>query len=372
MMGNKPIEQAALPVIPEHISKRITSLRYVLACLVVMFHNNKTLLFIAEPDGLSFGNPQFLGHLLQFCFQYIFTLAPVPLFFIFSSYILEKKNYPYLVMLKKKNRSLLLPLILWPAAVIGIRILAKLALILVFPDKVSHELPFISEWNLRDWFCAFFGYYFPSYKSPVLCEPFILPLYFIRDLLILDVISPLIRKAVKCCPIPYALVLAAVFFFSIRPVIVCVNALVFYSIGIYFAQRDFDFFAFADKVSWKQVLFFSVFSLGIFIFEKKLECAILLSCIILLKISKIIAESSEKTFSIFAYLSGYSFFLYAVHGAYFLMFATKTWFKFVPANYATDFLEYFLLAPLVCLSGTILGIVLKKICPKLFYIFNGR
>ena len=34
------------PLIPENISKRITSLRYLLIMLVVFAHNNKTYLFI--------------------------------------------------------------------------------------------------------------------------------------------------------------------------------------------------------------------------------------------------------------------------------------------------------------------------------------
>lgn len=371
-MEDTNIKNAGLPVISETVSKRITSLRFLLACLVVMFHNNKTLLFVLSQGGLSFSNSAFLGHLPQFIFQYVITVAPVPLFFIFSSYLSTKKNYPYLVMLKKKFKSLFLPFILWPAIVIVGRIVIKAALILVFPDKVSHEIPFVNEWNLRDWLCAFFGYYFPSYNCGDLCEPFILPLYFIRDLLIMDILSPLIKKIIRLSPVPFFIFLMALFFMNVRPVIVCTNALVFYSLGIYFAEYDFDFFAFADKISWKQLLIFVLIFIGIFIRYKSPYYVVLLSCVILLKISKIIAESSEKTFAVFKYLSGYSFFLYAVHDAYILMIFTSAWFKFVPQNYFTDFLEYFLIAPMVCIVGTVIGIALKKISPKIFYLLNGR
>lgn len=360
------------PIIEESISKRMTALRYVLAFLVVMFHNNKTLLFVVQPGALSFSNPEFWLHLPQLFFQYVFTVAPVPLFFIFSAYLTGKKNHPYKILLKKKFFSLFLPLILWPALVIGIRILAKMALILLFPDKVTHELPFVSEWSVRDWFSAFFGYYHPEYNKPDLCEPFILPLYFIRDLLIMDILSPLIKKIIKVCPIPYAILLAAIYALGMRPAIVCVNALVFYSLGLYFTLYDFDFFAFADKVKWKHIVFFALLLFYIFLRSLKPEFLLLLSCIILLKFSKIILEASERTFNFFKYLSGYSFFLYAVHDAYLLMIFTKIWFKIIPSNFISDLLEYFILAPILCFVGTFIGIALKKIAPKIFYILNGR
>ena len=371
-MEEREINQTVIPVIPETVSKRITSLRFILACLVVMFHNNKTLLFVLSQGGISLSNPEFLAHLPQIFFQYVLSAAPVPLFFIFSSYLSGKKNYPYLVLIKKKLRSLLLPLLLWPVLVIGFRILLKLVLILVFPDKVSHELPFVHEWNLRDWFCAFFGYYFPAYNRPILCEPFILPLYFIRDLLIMDMISPLIKKVVRCCAIPFMLLLAAMYFLSIRPIIVCTNAFVFYSIGIYCAEYDFDFFEFVDRIPWKVIFVFILIFMGIYVRFHSSDYIVLFSCILTLKYSKIIAEGSEKVFAVIKYLSGFSFFLYAIHDSYLLMIFTTNWFNLVPRNFVTDLLEYFVLAPLLCVVGTVIGITLKKVIPKLFYLLNGR
>lgn len=357
--------------ISEECSKRISSLRFILACLVVMFHNNKTLLFILNPANLTFSNPEFVAHLPQYIFSYLFTLAPVPLFFMFSAYLQYKKNDDYLVLLKKRIKTIFLPLVLWPAIIIFGKILIKLACIAIFPDKVSHEIPFVSEWSVRDWFCAFFGYYFPCYEKMTLCEPFILPFYFIRDLFILIIISPLIKKLVQKAPYAYGLFVAAIYFFNIRPAIVCTNALVFYSLGFYFAEYNFDFFKFADRITWKQLAVVVIPVMYFVMKNNKSEIIILISCLIMLKFSKLFVEKSEKFFATLKYFDGLSFFLYAIHLPYLLMFFTSKWYSKIPVSPVTDFFEYFGISIIVCVTGTIIGIILRKICPKVFGLING-
>lgn len=356
-------------VISEECSKRISSLRFILACLVVMFHNNKTVLFALSEGALSFSNSEFWTHIVQFLFQFLFTISPVPLFYIFSSYIQYKKNDSYLVLLKKRLKTLFLPVILWPTIVIGFRILSKLVLIFIFPDKVSHELPFVSEWGFTDWVAAFFGDYFSG--KTILCEPFILPLYFIRDLFILIVVSPIIKKFVDKFPISYGIFILAVYFYNIRPIIVCTNALVFYSLGFYFAKYDFNFFKFADKITFRQISIVTIPSMYFFIITLKPEINLLISCLIMLKISKFIVECNERTFCFFKHMSEYSFFLYAIHLPYLLMFFTLKWFDNVPRNFITDLLEYFVVGSAVCIIGTFIGMGAKKLFPRFYALLTG-
>lgn len=357
--------------ISDETSCRITVLRFILSCLVVFFHNNKVLLPIIASGQLNFANADVWLHLPQFLFYFIFSFAPVPLFFAFSAFIQYKKDDVYLVLLKKRARSILLPLFSWPAIIIGGRILIKLALIFLFPDKVSSELPFIGEWSAKEWIFAFVGDYSSGLRQNMLCEPFVMPFYFIRDLFILILLSPFIKKLVQEVPVAYAFFLALVYFSGMRPFIVCVNALVFYSVGFYIACYNVDLFKFVDSVSWKKIIVLAgIIFVHVIITNNSCFCAPL-SCLFYLKFSKTLISTNKKVLNVLKYLSSFSFFLYAVHLPYLLTAFTKGWFEHIQQNCFTDLAEYFILPAVVCVCGTAIGILCRKICPKLFYILNG-
>ena len=88
-----------------------------------------------------------------------------------------------------------------------------------------------------------------------------------------------------------------------------------------------------------------------------------------MKFSKTIAE---KWFEPAKYLAGFSFFLYAIHEPKFLNLIVDLWYKIIPAkNYLTDTLEFFIVGLGSCAVSVLIGIALKKICPKFFYPLNG-
>lgn len=357
--------------ISEETSCRITVLRFILSCVVVFFHNNKVLLPIIASGQLNLSNVDVWLHIPQFLFYFIFSFAPVPLFFAFSAFIQYKKADAYLVLLKKRARSIVLPLFSWPAIIIGGRVLIKFALIYFFPDRVSPELPFIGEWSAKEWIYAFLGDYSSGLQQNMLCEPFIMPFYFIRDLFIMILLSPVIKKMVQKAPIAYAFFLAFLYFTNARPFIVCVNALVFYSIGFYIACYNIDLLKLVDSMSWKK---FAVLAVIIFIhvlISNKSCFCVPLSCLFYLKLSKTLISTNKKVLNMLKYLSSFSFFLYAVHLPYLLNAFTKGWFSHIQQNCFTDLAEYFILPTVVCVCGTAIGILCRKICPKLFYILNG-
>lgn len=359
-------------MLPEETSKRITVLRFILSCMVIVFHNNKTILPILSDPALSFAQPAVWSHILQLIFHFTFALAPVPLFFAFSAYIQYDKDYAYPVLLKKRVSSILVPLFSWPALIIGGRILIKFACIKLFPDKVSSVLPYVDEWSAKDWLAAFFGDYTDVLSGKnFLCEPFVMPFYFIRDLFILVVLSPLIKKLVQKAPLAYGLVLAYMYFTNLRPVIVCVNAIFFYSLGFYFACYKLDAFKLADSVSWKRFAVLAAASFVYVMLTRNTSFCPIVSCLFYLKISRNLLNGNEKLVHALEYLSGFSFFLYAIHAPYFLPAFTKVWFAHVSQNCFTDLAEYFILSAVICACGTLIGILCRRFIPKLFFVLNG-
>ena len=369
---NQPLEaslEPKKPLIPENVSKRITALRYLLIVLVVIAHNNKTYLFIQDREAFKLLSWETFVHLPQILNYTFFGQAAVPLFFMFSAYLLAKKNDPYLVMLKKKAKGLLTPFFLWPAITIAFFIAIKAAAILIFPDKVNHTLPYVSEWSLEDWICAFIGKY-PRHYNNSLFEPYIGPFYYVRDLFIFCAISPLIRLGIKKCRLAYWL-LALLLYTRAPAILFGWSGFIYFSLGYFCGMYDVDFFEFADKAPWKALIPICAFAIILTVYYTGTTSAllVLMGSIFMLKFSKIIAE---KWYEAAKYLSEFSFFLFAIHEPKLLNKAADLWYHFIPQRNAfSDQAEFFIVGFGICALGTLIGIALKKFLPKVFYPLNG-
>lgn len=149
---------------------------------------------------------------------------------MFASYLQFMKGDSYGVLLKKKAKSLLVPYFLWPLLNIGIYVGFKLLVQAVFPAMIERKNWFpMSEWGVKGWLHAFFGY--ENMAEGNTFGGYVGQLWFVRDLFILILISPVLRLAVRKFPV-CALVAVSFFYFSdTRPFIVAAQALFFYYNG---------------------------------------------------------------------------------------------------------------------------------------------
>ena len=98
---------------------------------------------------------------------------------------------------------------------------------------------------------------------------------------------------------------------------------------------------------------------------------ILLACVLLLKISALIVKN-DTAYNVAKYLAGYSFFLFAIHTPVMNEMLKRIWLHFLPmTNGFFCLAEYFGVAFLNIAIGTLIGIALKKLCPRLFAILTG-
>lgn len=143
------------------LSKAFNILRMPLALLVVFIHIDSNPLplsaFSQDTEGLIYNNIKLI--VIQ-----IANLA-VPCFYIISAYLLMYKNDGYTTMLKKKIRSLLLPYLIW-------NILAAIYI------KLTQGNDLFSFYNL-------------------FIRPANFPLWFLRDLIILTILSPVFRLLIN-------------------------------------------------------------------------------------------------------------------------------------------------------------------------------
>lgn len=178
--------------ISEETSKGITSLRYLLSVLIVFAHNNFTVADIAEKFTDPAMRPIFVqnefGRWLQFFISLGIANCAVPLFFLFSAFLQAKKNDPYPVLLKKRCKSLLLPYVIWMLLYAVYSSFGKFLIFKIAPGLLNNPDTTFLTWTFADWFHKFIGYA-PDFAYPAFAAQF----WFVRDLFILVVISPLLK-----------------------------------------------------------------------------------------------------------------------------------------------------------------------------------
>ena len=172
--------------ISEEDSKRITSLRFLLIVFVVFIHANLT-----PDDALNYYHYDFIQPKWIEVFKNFIcnTLggAVVPLFFLFASYLQFSKNDSYPTLLKKRSKSLLLPYILWTVITVILYFIAQ-----SIPQTAPYfqnPINTVRNWKGVDWIKIFTYHNLNSgLKTPLVYQ-----FWFIRDLIILIILSPVLK-----------------------------------------------------------------------------------------------------------------------------------------------------------------------------------
>lgn len=347
--------------ISKSFSKSITISRFLLCFLVVVIHSRLL------DDGITI-SPWLYN--FQYSISLILCSIAVPIFLFYSGYLLFQKysnstsiNECYLSTLKKRWRSLLVPYILW-------NVIGYVYIILKQHIGLDVVIP-----NIFEVFTAV-----PRVNAPQLF-PADGPLWFVRDLIILNIV----------CPILYYL-------FKIAPKILLVVSLMAYILfgfpDFYSADLTVPFFCFGALCAMNRIdvsnchlkfwdflisgCFILIFIVIIYLFINDKDISFLarilyITAIVL--VSRISLWIDNNTFcKLLERLSIYSFFIYASH--VFIIEVVKRisvniYSVFVYDNDIIIGLSY-LTIPLftitICLG---MALLLKKYIPCLFCLLNG-
>ncbi len=372
-MGNNSISQET--------SKRITALRFLLIVFVVFIHNCFTLEGVAEnfeqTGEMIVFKPTVLSEWIQLFISQGIARCAVPLFFLFAAFLQAKKNDKYSVLLKKRAKSLLIPYFIWLGLYFLYPHFAKYLISIIKPALLKHPNDIFTHWTALDWLHKFFGYETGTRKDGDLSLPQLaVQFWFVRDLLILTVLSPFIKAFIKRFPLFFFALISVLYLLPVQIYFVRMQALFFYACGLYWGMFNFNLFEKADKISFAEsIALFLISFIATYLFFDNTSSMywimVLASCLLFLKISKLIINN-EKTFNIATYFSGFSFFLFAIHLPVLNSIHTKLWLHFLPmTNGFFCLAEYFGVAFLNIALGTLIGIALKKLCPRLFAILTG-
>lgn len=348
-------------------SLAIDWVRFPLAALIVLIHTP----FTDDRSDFAF----YLGKAVS---ENLADIA-VPTFFFISGYLFfahyEKFGWnEYRNMLIKKSCTLLLPYIIWNAIVYLFLMISHLHTDGTFGDIMPWELHKIF-WAQNDGYVAtsLFGY-----KFSILCTPVCGVLWFIRDLMVAMLMSPIIWWIVRRCKL-WALILFLipwVLYIGIPIKGFGLMALCFFPLGATFSICDKDIFKYIRPGgAIISIIFVIIWSINSFIsFNSNVprllnQLLILTGLVSILYISYIC--TSCKSYRIICKLGEASFFIYVCH----------TLFVFYPLHYILDPLEtipyigdslIYVLSFLIKLGICTVGyFILKNLCPSLLSIAVG-
>lgn len=355
-----------MPSLSPEDSKRITSLRFLLAVFVVFIHNRLDV-ETATHYHLAFDEPTFITYLKTFMTSTLGSAA-VPLFFLFSGYLQFHKQDSYPVLLKKRLKSLVVPYVLW----------TLLAVLLLFVGQripqlssfFQNEDNIVREWGLSDWLGIFWVHLQDGKNLPLVGQ-----LWFVRDLIVLVIASPIIQFLTRRFP-GAGLITAFLCLVNGLP-LGFGTALFFYVIGFYAAEYNISLFTLADNISWGEYVLLLLGVLAVTIINTECAQAITLSSLgtivsslFFLKLSGAIAVN-KNLFGRTEFLSEFSFFLYCIHIPFVLTVLNKISYRVIPLH-GVWCLVQFVTPPLLCVMIALaLGILLKKLSPPVFRVLNG-
>ena len=362
--------------IDPEFSKRITALRFILAVFVVFIHINVAGVNFTE-GRIVVDIPTWTNFILQSIKNVLARIA-VPTFFIISGYLFFAKPKPTAQIVKSKFKGVVLPYILW-----------TLLTILLFFIAQSFEFskPFFSRpnsiirnWGIKDYLLAFWG----MNLTAKTIMPLVLQFWYIRDLIVMMIISPMIKFCARKQPFAYFIFVIVLFFLPniglFKDPYNWTSALFYFSIGYYAVKHIGTFIKIVDNIKWRDFLIGYTLSFVLAVYLKMLPIQgewfavwfnLLFTIALAFKWAGV-ASKNEKVFNKLSYLAGFSFWVYAAHAPFLIVVITKLGMRFFPLTNGFMILALFFLVFAICVGLLlIVGIILKKFLPRVFAVFNG-
>lgn len=354
--------------IPSEESDRISILKVWLSIMVVFVHSyGANVNYVGGT--VIYSIPAWLD-MIEYTLSEVICRSAVNSFFFLSAYLLYRKPFLWKQNIRKKTRTLLAPYFIMNFLWILIFFVAQQipALSSLFSDKKN----IVTNWNLTEWISRFFG--FPSSMYPMLY-----PLWFIRDLFVLNLLSFVFEWVVnKLGHFSIALFVLLWLLISIPSpysYILNIQSICFWGMGCYFAQRRINLSS-LDK--YKVIIFTGYICLVV------LYCFLLYSYgtsfrTIVYRICTMTGVAfwfvcatkiKGKIKPIILYISRFSFCIFIFHEAN-LTISRKLITRIMPQTTVSALFLYFGVSAIIIVFCILAGIILEKHTPKIYKIITG-
>lgn len=343
--------------IPEKISRIMVVFRTILL-LGVIYNHTPDKYFVPNNSiqKLIFIN---VNHFIM-----NFVICAVPVYFIMSGYLLYKEDCTYIQLVKKKIFSLMIPYFLWNVFQIVLYVSAEiLPMTRKFFTDTDNDFLNMSAVNIVSYVLGVGHNDFPVNG----------PMWYVRDLFVLIIISPLLKKILD----KYSFLIITLFLFMMynhtRIFFLRIDGPLFLSLGYLICKHEDVVIEFIKHLNLRVVtISFSILSIMVcYLNYNEYNMLSIFSAILLYLVIALKIQENSHMFYFFEKLSKYSFFVYGLHASVIIV-VGKIFNKiFTWDNIVFDLIGYFLLFILSTIICYCVAYIVSSRCPKLFGLFNG-
>lgn len=352
-------------------SKTIDFLRLPLIIGVILFHSNSKEVVIQGINHFSSVSYPFLENVKYF-FSNILGLIPSRMFFLIAGFLYFNNVEEWSVnkyKSKTTNRihSLLIPYLFWNGFLLLIYFVCQS--IPEISNLFSGRFLLVKDYRFEN----FIGAFWNTGSGSPLCYQF----WFIRDLMVVGLLSPIVWYIVKYLHVFGVVILGLCWFFGIYQVIGLDNrAVFFFTCGAYFGINKINIIEFCNKLFYMSIILYPIL-VCIELYTRNMEFSIyvhnfgiiwgilFLFNVISVGIKKDVLHNSH-------FLSSSSFFVFAAHEPM-LTFIKKILIVIIePVGELDYFIIYVVPVVLTLLSTLSLFYIMKKITPGILQLISGE
>jgi fucose 4-O-acetylase-like acetyltransferase len=351
----------------ENLSKRINSLRFLLIVFVVFIHNGAISEGVNFSDGTEiYQIPNYVQKIVELVS--CFTCVAVPLFFVISSYLLYIKENDFIVVFKKKCKTILLPYLLWNVLTI---LFFYVAQTFAFTKRYFVNI-IIRNFTALDWIQAFIGK-FTDGENAALHMPFVYQFWFLRDLFVLSALFLIIKKLVDKFPVFTFTAFLILWISGINIYLVNTGALFFFTLGYYIVKYNINY-KHIDNIKFHDILLmYGITIIAKLYFSENVviigQINIIVAIIFFIKTSSYFVNNT-KVYTLLNWLKEYAFFVYALHAVLEII-LVKISVLIIPMKNGWLLAQYFGVSIITIILLVLLGMVLKKTTPKTYAVLTG-
>lgn len=239
-------------------------LRFPLALAVIFIHMSPETFCLAEAS-FPLLSGQGLYNVVAISLSNVICQIAVPVFFVISGYLFFRNLYVwswdgYMGKIKSRTRTLVVPYLLWNILAYGMAISKRM--VGVFAQKATWDdvVNYIYE---KNWHVLYDGVVWDTARMDILGNnlfttgPIDVPLWFLRDLIVVSFMAPVVYFFIKKARIYAILVLFVAYVTRLWPLLsgFSITAFFYFSVGAYFAVYRINIIAFVRRFGFYSLPF---------------------------------------------------------------------------------------------------------------------
>lgn len=374
-------------------SLTIDFLRFPMAIAVIFIHMGPKVINLVDSD-IDILSIKGLYNISGIMFSHVFSHISVPMFFLISGFLFFynfNNERGYKNKLKSRISTLLIPYLLWNILPWLLYVLAIIFRNCLIGNSFSNLISFIETYNFNILYaCHEWGESRVNWlgNNLLMTGPYNLPLWFLRDLIFMVILTPLINFLINKCKIWYIFFLLLAYVSRIWILIpgFHITACFFFSLGSYFAINQINIISFVRKYKMFAVISFLILLCltviydgnNTFIGENIYPFFIITGVFAVFYITSNLIEKFDLKPN--KLLISSCFFIYAFHGVVFpvingspLSFIEKIVHFIVPGESDIETLICYYITPFItAFLCIVLMLAIKKIFPRLAKVLTGN